>query len=539
MSGPKPTSQPPRLTRPMGGGGIQAGTGEKAEHFGDTLRTFAKYIRRYWLTIGVVAILAIASTIFAIVGPKILGNMTNYVVEGYVQHRRLASAGINFAKIEQLAWLLVGLYLLSSLFSLIQGWIMAGLVQKISYQFRQDISAKINHLPLSYFDSRPYGEVLTHITNDVDTVSQSLNQAMTQVISSLTLIVGIILVMLTISWQLTLVALVTLPLSLVGVGVIIKKSQKYFRDQQAILGHLNAQVEETFGAQLVVKAYNGEERANRQFQKLNKQLYGTAWRAQFVSRLTIPMTKFFSNLAYAGVAVVGAGLAVRGTINIGDIQAFLQYVNSLSQPVSQVANAANVMQQMVAAAERVFKFLGQPQEATEPDNMVSLPAVRGQVEFDNVVFGYLPDQTIIKGFSAKVSPGQRIAIVGPTGAGKTTMVNLLMRFYEINSGSIKVDGVNIKDMHRADVRKMFGMVLQDTWLFNGTIRDNIAYAASQPDDKAIVAAAQRAHVDHFIGALPHGYDTELNEEADNVSQGEKQLLTIARATLADPPMLIL
>ncbi len=590
-----PTTTPPirpRLglgggRRMGGGGGLGVGTGEKAVHFGATLKTFARYLKRFWWLIGIVVILAIISTVFAVIGPKILGNMTNQVVNGYVDTKvynqaiqqlpkntmfpkgytgadllaKLPAAelkkiptdeigivktinlsqkpGINFGKIGSLAILLVGLYITSAIFSFGQGWLMSGVTQKVTYQFRKDISSKINRLPLRYFDSRPYGEVLTHVTNDVDTISQSLNQTLTQIITSIVTLIGIVVMMLTISWQLTLVALVTLPLSLGAMGIIIQRSQKYFKRQQDTLGHVNAKVEEIYGAQLVVKAFNGEERAVDEFQTINKRLYGSAWRAQFFSGLIMPLTNFVGYLGYVGIAVIGGALAVRGTVSIGGIQAFLQYIRQFSQPVSQVANSANVMQQMIAAAERVFTFLGQPEEDPERDNLVSLPAVKGQVEFDNVVFGYLPGKTIIKGFSAKIEPGQRIAIVGPTGAGKTTMVNLLMRFYEIASGSIKVDGVDTRNMKRSDVRKMFGMVLQDTWLFNGSVRDNLAYANPEANENDIIEAAKTAHLDHFIRALPKGYKTELNEEADNISEGEKQLLTISRAMLADPPILIL
>jgi len=585
-------TRPASITGGRGGGfggrgGFGMGAGEKAEHFGATLKTFASYMRRFWLAIIFVVILALGSTVFMIVGPRILGNMTNQVVTGYADRKiyddiisrlpkhtvippgttgavflaKLPSAevkeipssvlptikklnlskrpGIDFTKIGDLAILLMALYLLSAILSFGQGWIMSGVTQTVTYQFRKDISDKINRLPLSFFDSRPYGEVLTHVTNDVDTISQSLNQTLTQIITSAATIIGIVVMMLTISWKLTLVALVTLPISLGAVGFIIKKSQRYFKGQQDILGHVNAKVEETYGAQLVVTAFNGQARAAEEFQGINGRLYNNAWRAQFFSGLTWPVTTFIGNLGYVGVAVLGGLMAVTGSISIGGIQAFLQYIRNFSQPINQVANVSNVIQQMIAAAERVFGFLGQPEESAEADNLVRLPKVSGKVEFDKVVFSYYPDKDIIKGFSAKVEPGQRIAIVGPTGAGKTTMVNLLMRFYEVKSGSIKVDGVDIRAMKRADVRKMFGMVLQDAWLFNGTIRDNIAYAATNADDQKVEAVAKAAHLDHFIRALPQGYNTEINEDADNISLGEKQLLTIARAMLEDAPMMIL
>jgi ATP-binding cassette subfamily B protein len=544
-------------------------------------------MRRFWIATVFVVILALASTIFTIVGPRILGNMTNQVVSGYTdkkiydeissylpknavippgttgadflskipaaQLKQIPSSelptirklnlstrpSIDFKKIGQLALLLIFLYLLSAFFGFGQGWIMSGVTQKVTYQFRKDISAKINRLPLSFFDSRPYGEVLTHVTNDVDTISQSLNQTLTQIITSIATIIGIVIMMLTISWKLTLVALVTLPISLGMVGFIIKKSQRFFKGQQDILGHVNAKVEEIYGAQLVVTAFNGQSRAIDEFQDINGRLYNNAWRAQFFSGMAWPLTTFVGNLGYVGVAVIGGIMAVTGSVSIGGIQAFLQYIRNFSQPINQVANVSNVIQQMVAAAERVFGFLNQPEEPAETTELISLPSVKGKIEFDNVVFGYHPNKNIIKSFSAKVEPGQRIAIVGPTGAGKTTMVNLLMRFYEVKSGSIKIDGVDIRSMKRSDVRKMFGMVLQDAWLFNGSIRDNIAYASTQTDDQKVEAVAKAAHLDHFIRALPHGYNTEINEDADNVSLGEKQLLTIARAMLEDAPMMIL
>ncbi len=577
--------------RPVGMGGGRMGgagyTGEKAQNFSATLKTFAGYMRHYWLTIVVVTILAIASTIFTVVGPKLLGDMTNQVVNGYTDSRiykqvvlslpkgvnipanvsgtqllnilprgevlKLPASevtviknlkpsshhGINFTKIGQVAMLLVFLYLLSALFNFTQGYVMSGVTQRITYKFRKDISAKINLLPLSYFDSRSYGEVLTHVTNDVDSISQSLNQTLTQIITSATTLIGITIMMFTISWKLTLVALITLPLSFGAVGIIISKSQKYFKNQQDTLGNVNAKVEETYGAQLVVTAYNGQQRAYDEFQTMNRRLYNNAWKAQFLSGLTNPLTTFISNIGYVGVAVVGGILALQGSVSIGSIQAFLQYIRNFSQPISQVANVANIIQQMAAAAERVFTFLDQPEESVEKDNSITLSKVSGGVEFNNVLFGYLPDRKVIKNFSAKIEPGQRIAIVGPTGAGKTTIVNLLMRFYELNAGSIKVDGVDIASMKRADVRKMFGMVLQDAWLFNSTIRDNIAYATTQVDDEKVEQVSKDAHLDHFIRSLPNGYDTILDEEADNVSQGEKQLLTIARAMLEDAPMMIL
>jgi len=570
---------------PMGGVGMFGG--EKAKNFKGTMKNLLGYIKPFWISTSVVIIFAIASTVFAIVSPKILGNMTTQVVNDFIDMKAYDSlvgglpkgmtipAGttgadllkkapasvtekipsnmldkiknldlskrpeINFKKIGDIALLLVGLYLLSALFSFIQGWIMTGITQKITYQFRKDISDKINRMPLRYFDTRTFGDVLSRVTNDVDTIGQTLNQSMTQIITSITMIIGILYMMLTISWQLTLVALIIVPLSFVTVGLIVSKSQKYFKSQQASLGEINGHVEEMYAGHKIVKVFNGEQQSISIFKKINNKLYDSAWKSQFLSGLMMPLMNFFGNLGFVGVSVYGGYLAIRGTVNIGDIQAFIQYVNQFNQPILQTANVANVLQSTAAAAERVFEFLGESEEVPEVEKPVKLTKVRGDVEFDNVVFGYNPGQKVIKNFTAAVKSGQRIAIVGPTGAGKTTMVNLLMRFYDVNKGAIRVDGVDIREMKRSDLRKMFGMVLQDTWLFHGTIRDNIAYGDLKASEKKVVEAAKAAHVDHFVHSLPHGYDMELSEEADNISQGEKQLMTIARAMLANPPMLIL
>jgi ATP-binding cassette, subfamily B, multidrug efflux pump len=576
--------------KPMGGRGPMGGgmmPGEKAKDFKATMKNLIKYLKPYWFATAVVIVFAIASTVFAILSPKILGNMTTQVFNDYINMKAYDSligqlpkglklpAGttgadllkkapaaivhkiptdmlskikaldltrrptINFGKLWDIARLLLGLYLLSALFSFIQGWIMTNVSQKITYQFRKDISDKINRMPLKYFDSRSFGDVLSRVTNDVDTIGQTLNQSMTQMITSITLIVGIIVMMLSISWQLTLVALLIVPLSFVTIGFIVSKSQKYFKEQQNSLGAINGHVEEMYGGHKIVKVFNGEAQSIATFNGINNELYTSAWKSQFLSGLMMPLMNFFGNLGFVGVSVYGGWLAIRGSISIGDIQAFIQYVNQFNQPILQTANTVNVLQSTAAAAERVFEFLGEAEEIPEATNPVVLSKVAGNVEFDNVVFGYKPGQTIIKNFTAKVKNGQRIAIVGPTGAGKTTMVNLLMRFYDVNKGAIRVDGVDIREMKRADLRKMFGMVLQDTWLFHGTIRDNISYGNQHASEKEIVEAAKAAHVDHFVHALPNGYDMELNEEADNISQGEKQLMTIARAMLANPPMLIL
>lgn len=581
---PRPTGGP----GPFGGGhGQMMQGGEKAKNFKGTMNKLIKYLRPFWISIIIVLIFSIASTAFAIVSPRILGDMTNQVVNDYtnraiydqvisklpkgmplppgttgadlIKHAPPAMLkkipadklekikaldfskrpSIDFQKLGKTALLLVGLYLLSALFSYIQGWIMSGVTQKIAYQFRRDISNKINRIPLKYFDTRTHGDVLSRVTNDVDTVSQTLSQSMTQMVTSVTMIIGILGMMFSISWLMTLVALLIIPLSFGFIGTVVKRSQKHFRTQQATLGRLNGHIEEMYSGHNVMKVFNSEKRSIRMFQKINKGLYESAWKSQFLSGLMWPIMSFISNLGYVGVTVTGGWLAIKGTVNIGDIQAFIQYLSQFNQPVTQTANIANVLQSTAAAAERVFEFLAEEEEIPEAEKPIELKTVKGSVEFDNVVFGYSPEKTIIKGFTASVQPGQRIAIVGPTGAGKTTMVNLLMRFYDINEGSIKIDGVDIRDMNRSNLRKMFGMVLQDTWLFNGTIKENIAYGKPEATDEEVIAAAKAAYVDRFVHSLPNGYNMELNEEADNVSQGEKQLLTIARALLADPPMLIL
>jgi ATP-binding cassette subfamily B protein len=586
----KPTLAPlPGGRGMMGGGPGAAGRGlvEKPKSFWKTMRQLADYLKPFWTAIIFVFIFATASTVFAILSPKILGNMTNQVVSDYINiktyqeiytlipkgtflpagttgsqfMRELPAAevakiptkllnivknlnltsrpGINYGKLEFFAIELLCLYLLSTFFSYIQGWIMTNVSQKITYQFRKDISQKINRMPLKYFDTRTYGEILSRVTNDVDTVSQTLNQGLSQIVTSVTMIIGILIMMLTISLTLTMVSLLLIPLGFVLLGLIISKSQHYFKEQQDSLGAINGHVEEMYAGHNVMRVFNGEERSIEKFQTINNELYDSAWKSQFLSGLMMPIMSFIGNLGFVGVAVVGGFLAVQGKLQVGDIQAFIQYVNQFNQPIVQTANTANVFQSTAAAAERVFEFLAEKEEVAETKNPVILPQVSGRVEFENVVFGYSPEKTIIHNFNTKVRPGQRVAIVGPTGAGKTTMVNLLMRFYDVNSGAIKIDGVDIRDMKRSDVRKMFGMVLQDTWLFNGTIHDNIAYGKPDATEAEIAEAAKAAHIDHFVQSLPHGYDMELNEEADNISQGEKQLLTIARAMLAKTPMLIL
>lgn len=560
---------------------------EKPKNFSATIKKLVSYLKPFWVAIIFVFVFAVASTIFAIASPKILGNMTNQIVGDFINMKSydqiisnipktiMIAPGttvaellqnappamikqfpssvfdriknldlssrpqINFSKLKIFVIELIILYLLSAFFSFFQGWIMTGVSQKISYQLRRDISEKINRLPLAYFDKRTFGEILSRVTNDVDTVSQTLNQSLTQIVTSITMIIGILIMMFSISWQMTLVSLVLVPLSFVLIGLIVKKSQHYFKEQQDSLGEINGHIEEMYAGHNVMRVFNGEQRSIQKFKNINSKLFNSAWKSQFLSGLMMPIMTFVSNLGFVGVSVLGGWLAINGRLQIGDIQAFIQYVNQFNQPIIQTANIANVMQSTAAAAERVFEFLDEKEEPAEDGKKVTIPTVKGGVVFDNVVFDYNKDKVIIKGFNADIKPGQKIAIVGPTGAGKTTMVNLLMRFYEVNKGTIKIDGVDTREMKRSDVRKLFGMVLQDTWLFNGTIRENIAYGKLDATNEEIVAAARAAHADHFIHALPQGYDMELNEEADNISQGEKQLLTIARAMLAKTPMLIL
>lgn len=603
---------------------------EKPKNLGKTIKQLMRYLKQYVWQLIAVLVFAIASTVFVIISPRILGNMTNQIVDDFIkiqvyeqvmkalpadtkipsgmtlndlqnqmkdimeqqiseqknqivqlpieqqkpaldklneqiatqqkesenmtealskmsetQQNELKNLDLsvrpemNWEFLGQTALWLIGLYLLSALFGYIQGWILAGVTQDVALRFRRDISEKINRLPLKYFDTRSFGDVLSRVTNDVDTVAQSLSQSLSQMITSITTIIGILIMMLTISWQMTGIAVVTVPLSFVFIALIVKRSQKYFKKQQDSLGALNGHVEEIYAGHNVVKVFAGEKRAIRKFNIFNKELQDSAWKSQFLSGLMFPIMNFIGNLGYVAVAVMGGWLAINGRIAIGDIQAFIQYVQQFNQPIIQVANIANVIQSTAAAAERVFEFLGENEETPDPKNAIVLENPRGDVEFSHVKFGYDKDKEVIHDFSAKVKAGQTVAIVGPTGAGKTTMVNLLMRFYDPWSGSIKIDGGDTMTMKRADVRKNFAMVLQDTWLFNGTIRENLAYGDLDATDEQIEKAAKAAHVDHFIRSLSHGYDTILDEDAENISGGEKQLLTIARAMLADAPMLIL
>lgn len=524
----------PRRTGP--GQGMMPG--EKAKDFKGSIGKLIRYLGKYWAAIVAVMIVAAISTVFSVLGPKIMGKATTALAEGLL-NKISGTGGIDFSYIGKVLLFTLGLYILSAVFSFIQGMIMTGITQKTCYRMRRDISQKINRMPMKYFESRTNGEVLSRITNDVDTLGQSLNQSITQIITSVATLIGTLVMMLSISPLMTLIALIILPVSAMLISLVIRHSQKYFRQQQEYLGHINGQVEEVYGGHLVIQAFNKEEETVAEFNRTNDMLYRSAWKSQFLSGLMQPIMQFVGNLGYVGVAISGGMLAIRGTITIGDIQAFIQYVKNFTQPIQQIAQVANQLQSMAAAAERVFEFLAEEEEDIQVEDPVKLSEIRGSVEFSHVKFGYNPDQIIIKDFSAKVLPGQKIAIVGPTGAGKTTMVKLLMRFYDVNDGAILVDGHDIRDFNRQELRDAFGMVLQDTWLFQGTIMENIRYGRLDATDEEVIAAARAAHAHHFIQTLPGGYDMELNEDASNVSQGQKQLLTIARAILADNRILIL
>jgi len=512
---------------------------EKARDFKGTMRKLIQYLGSYNKSILIVMIVSVASTIFTIVGPKLLGQATTKLFEGVMGQISGSGQGIDFEYIGDIILLTLGLYLTSTLLSYVQGWIMSGISMDITYKFRKDIAAKINRMPLQYFDRTSQGEVLSRITNDVDTVSQTLNQSLSQMITSLTSVIGVLIMMISISWQMTLVALLIIPLSMAVVAVVIKQSQKYFKQQQDYLGHVNGHVEEMFGGHLVMKAFNGEEESVARFNDLNNTLYSSAWKSQFLSGLMMPIMGFVGNLGYVAVSILGGWLAIRNLITVGDIQAFIQYVRSFTQPITQIANISNVLQQTAAAAERVFEFMEEPEEIAEVENPVRIDKLQGHVEFRHVRFGYDDQNIVIRDFSADIEPGQKIAIVGPTGAGKTTMVKLLMRFYDLNEGEILVDGHNINQFTRNELRRKFAMVLQDTWLYNDTIMENIRYGRADASDEEVIEAAKAAHVDHFVRTLPDGYSLVINEEISNISQGQKQLMTIARAILADPQILIL
>lgn len=521
----------------MHGPGARMG-GEKAKDFKGTIKKLVKYMGSYWPAFVAVLFFAIGSTVFGIIGPKISGKATTELFNGLVA-KVSGTGSINFEKIGQILLLLLGLYVLSAVLSFVQGLIMTGISQRLAYRFREEICSKINRMPMKYFESRTVGEVLSRITNDVDTLGQSLNQSVTQLITSLTTMVGVLIMMLSISPLMTLIAIVILPISAGLIGLVVKKSQKFFVEQQKYLGEINGQVEEVYSGHNIVKAYNKEEDVEQIFHETNNILYQSAWKSQFLSGLMQPIMTFVGNLGYVSVAVVGSMLAVRGTITVGDIQAFIQYVRNFTQPITQLAQVSNMLQSTAAAAERVFEFLEEEEEEQVAENPVHLEFPQGRVDFRNVVFGYNPDKIIIHNFNCSVKPGQTVAIVGPTGAGKTTMVKLLMRFYDVNSGAILVDGSDVREFNRSELREIFGMVLQDTWLFKGTIMENIRYGRLDATDEEVIEAAKAAHAHHFIQTLPGGYQMELNEDASNVSQGQKQLLTIARAILADNKIMIL
>ncbi|WP_369696311.1 ABC transporter ATP-binding protein [Ruminococcus flavefaciens] len=525
-----------RRGRPMGGG--RFAPGEKPKNFKGTLKKLISYLGVYKIAILIVMILAAVATVFSVAGPKIMAKATNALFDGLMS-KIAGTGGIDFGYIGKILLFTLGLYIFSSVVSFVQGWIMTGISQKISYRMRKDISEKIGRMPMGYFESRTYGEVLSRITNDVDTLGMTLNQSITQIITSVATLIGTLVMMLSISPLMTLISIVILPVSAFLLSFVIKKSQKHFRTQQEYLGHINGIVEETYSGHTVVQAYNKEQETIDEFCSVNNVLYKSAWKSQFLSGIMMPVMQFVGNMGYAGVAISGGLLAIKGVIGIGDIQAFIQYVKQFTQPIQQIAQVINQVQSMAAAAERVFEFLDEKEEEQSPENPVIPENVTGAVRFDHVSFGYDPEKIIIGDFSADVKAGQKIAIVGPTGAGKTTVVKLLMRFYDVNSGTITLDGIDIRRIPRKKLRESFGMVLQDTWLFNGTIMENIRYGRLDATDEEVIAAAKAAHAHHFIKSLPNGYDMVLNEDASNVSQGQKQLLTIARAILSDSKVMIL
>lgn len=522
----------------IGMGGAM-GAGEKAKDFRGTMKKLIQHLKPYRVVMILVVILAIGSASFSIVGPKILGNATTEIFNGVVSKVSGSGNGINFDSISKTLLILVGLYIISAVFSYIQTFITSDISQKVSYNLRKEISIKINKLPLKYFDKNTHGEVLSRVTNDVDAISQNLNQILSQMITAATTLIGVLVMMISISVTMTVVTLLIIPLSLIFITIVVKKSQKHFKNQQIFLGHANGHIEEIYSGHNIVKAFNGEKDAVEKFDELNQTLYDSAWKSQFLSGMMMPIMTFIGNLGYVLVAIVGGYLTIIGSIQVGDILSFIQYSRSFMQPIAQTAQIANVMQATAAAAERVFEFLGEKEEIEETKNPMSIDNVKGDVEFKDVQFGYNEDKIIINNFSVKIKPGQKVAIVGPTGAGKTTIVKLLMRFYELNSGSILIDGHDSKEFTRDDLRSIFGMVLQDTWLFNGTIMENIRYGNLDASDEEVIAAAKNAHAHHFIKTLSEGYNMEINEEANNISQGQKQLLTIARAILANPKILIL
>lgn len=517
-------------------GGMREGA--KAKDFKGSLKKLVKYMSVYKVQMLFVAVFAVCGTVFNIVGPKILGKATTEIFNGLVS-KVSGGSGMDFGKIGQILLITLGLYVVSALCSFIQGMIMTGISQKTTYRLRKDITEKVNRMPMDYFDTKPVGEVLSRVTNDVDTLGQSLNQSATQLITSVTTLIGVLVMMLSISPLMTVVALLILPISVGLISFVMKHSQKYFSGQQEYLGNVNGQVEEVYSGHNVIKAFNKEDDVIREFDRTNDKLYESAWKSQFFSGMMMPVMQFVGNLGYVGVAILGGFLAIKKTIEVGDIQSFIQYVRNFTQPIQQVAQVTNMLQLAAASSERVFEFLEEKEEDQTVEHPVSVEGLHGNVQFENVHFGYNPEKIIINDFSANVKEGQKIAIVGPTGAGKTTMIKLLMRFYDVNSGSIKIDGHDVRDFNRSELREMFGMVLQDTWLFHGTIMDNIRYGKLDATEEEVIQAAKAAHVHRFVQTLPGGYQMEINEEATNISQGQKQLLTIARAILADPKILIL
>ena len=523
---------------------MMSASNEKAKNLSKTLSTLLKYLKPFRIAIFFVILFAVGSTIFTIIGPKILGNATTKLVQGLIA-KYSGTGSIDIDGIKHTLLILLGIYVLSGILSYIQAWIMSGVTQKVTYRLREEISLKINRLPLNYYDKQTHGEVLSRITNDVDTMSQSLTQSIQMIFTSLITIIGILYMMITISWQMTLMALIIVPLSAVAAMSVVKNGQKYFIQQQKTLGEVNGHIEEMYGGHIVMKAFNGEERSISTFNKMNEELYTSAWKSQFISGLMQPITSLIGNIGYVGCCVLGGYLSLHNGLAIGDIQAFIQYVRSFNQPITQTAQIMNVLQSTAAAAERVFEFLEEPEQTPDKADSINImdkngnSTLKGQVTFENVVFGYTPEKTIIHNFNAYIKPGAQVAIVGPTGAGKTTIVKLLMRFYETNSGNIFIDGINTKDIARGQLRNSFGMVLQDAWLFSGTIMDNIRYGKLNATDEEVMHAADQAYVDHFIRTLENGYETVINEESTNISQGQKQLLTIARAFLSDPKILIL
>lgn len=511
---------------------------EKAKDFKGTFIKLVKYLGKYKITIILVMIFAICSTVFSIIGPKVMGDATQKIYEG-LMNIITNSGGMDYDGILRTILLLLGLYVLSALFSYMQGWLMSGVANKVSYQMRKELAAKIHKLPLSFYDKTSYGEVLSRITNDVDTLSNSLNQSLTQIVTSLTTVIGVLYMMFSISWQMACVALLVLPISMIFISVVVKRSQGYFVSQQEYLGHVNGHIEEMYGAHIIVKAYNGEEKSTKQFEKLNNSLYESGWKSQFMSGLMMPIMSFIGNVGYVAICVLGGYYASIGVITVGNIQSFISYMRSFTQPLTQVANISNVLQQTMASSERIFEFLSEEEEEPDTQYPLNVENIKGDVIFAHVKFGYQPDNIVIHDFTADIKQGQKVAIVGPTGAGKTTIVKLLMRFYELNEGAICIDGLDIRQFTRNDLRSLFGMVLQDTWSYSASIADNIRYGKLDATDEEVVQAAKAAQVDHFIKTLPDGYNSILNEDANNISQGQKQLLTIARAILTDPKILIL